>query len=221
MPPGSGGAPRSPTSFRSRSKASPRATAAASPITSTIPRIPPTAAWRWRAPPRCTCTVSGSTSISRARAITAISHRLPGAREAVERAGQRIGRGAPMREAAEDSRRPSGLAASAGALRAKLAAAGTFSRYALHRFNRDGCFAASSGLSYMTLVSLVPLGVIAFGILSGFPSFGTLRQRRLGFLFHNLVPEISEQAAYWFTYFAESAAQATAIGIIGTAASGV
>src|ERR1700731_902833 len=47
-----------------------------------------------------------------------------------------------------------------GALRRRLAAAGTFSLYALHRFNRDGCFAASGALSYTTLVSLVPLGVV-------------------------------------------------------------
>src|SRR5438132_1215728 len=109
----------------------------------------------------------------------------------------------------------------AGALRAKLAATLTFSRYALHRFNRDGCFAASSGLSYMTLVSLVPLGVIALGILSIFPNFAGPRQQLLEFVFRNFVPQISEQAAWWFQYLAESAGQATAIGIIGIAASGI
>jgi membrane protein len=109
----------------------------------------------------------------------------------------------------------------ADALRAKLAATLTFSRYVLHRFNRDGCFAASSALSYMSLVSLVPLGVIAFGILSLFPNFATPRQQLLGFVFRNFVPQISEQAAFWFQYFAESAAQATAIGIVGIAASGI
>ena len=34
-----------------------------------------------------------------------------------------------------------------GALRARLAAVATFSRYAVHRFSRDGCFAASGALS--------------------------------------------------------------------------
>ena len=126
-----------------------------------------------------------------------------------------------MPQAAQDSARRAAPAAIGDGLRAKLAATGTFSRYVLHRFNQDGCFAASSALSYMTLVSLVPLGVIAFGILSGFPSFATLRQQLSGFLFRNLVPEISEQAAYWFQYFAESAAQATAFGIVGIAASGI
>jgi membrane protein len=107
------------------------------------------------------------------------------------------------------------------ALRRRLAAVGTFSRYALHRFNRDGCFAASGALSYTTLVSLVPLGVIALGILSLFPNFAAVRQEVLGLVFRNFVPAISEQAAWWFEYFAGSAAQATAIGIVGIAGTGI
>src|SRR6266581_3791343 len=78
-------------------------------------------------------------------------------------------------------------------LRAKLAAILTFCRYALHRFNRDGCFGASGALSYTTLVSLVPLGVIALGILSVFPNFAAVRQELLGLIFRNFVPAISEQ----------------------------
>ena len=113
------------------------------------------------------------------------------------------------------------VAGTVAGLRGRIAAALTFCRYALHRFNRDGCFAASSALSYMTLVSLVPLGVIALGILSIFPNLATLRQELLGFVFRNFVPQISEQAAWWFQYFAESAAQATAIGVVGIAATGI
>lgn len=103
----------------------------------------------------------------------------------------------------------------------RLKEALTFCRYVLHRFNRDGCFAASGALSYTTLVSLVPLGVIGFGILSVFPSFADTRRQLLALVFRNFVPAISEQAAWWFEYFAGSAAQATAIGIIGTAATGI
>src|SRR5205823_7439331 len=87
--------------------------------------------------------------------------------------------------------------------------------------SRDGCFAASGALSYTTLLSLVPLGVIAFGILSAFPNLSSVRQELLPLLFQNFVPAISEQAAWWFEYFAGSAAQATAIGIVGTAGTGI
>src|ERR1041385_9110056 len=91
----------------------------------------------------------------------------------------------------------------AGALRRRVQAVLTFSRYALHRFNRDGCFAASGALSYTTLVSLVPLGVIALGILSAFPNFANVRQELLDLVFRNFIPTISEQAAWWFQYFVE------------------
>ncbi|HEX3954804.1 MAG TPA: YihY family inner membrane protein [Stellaceae bacterium] len=114
--------------------------------------------------------------------------------------------------------RPGGAA---DALRGRLTATLAFSRYALHRFSHDGCFAASGALSYTTLVSLVPLGVIALGILSAFPNFADTRQELLGLLFRNFVPAISEQASWWFQYFAASAAQATAIGTIGIAATGI
>jgi membrane protein len=113
------------------------------------------------------------------------------------------------------------MAGPIAALRAGFAATLTFSRYALHRFSRDGCFAASGALSYTTLLSLVPLGVIALGILSAFPNFATLRQDLLAFIFRNFVPQISEQAAYWFESFAASAAQTTAIGIVGIAGTGI
>src|SRR5437763_7216509 len=107
------------------------------------------------------------------------------------------------------------------ALRQRLVAVGTFSRYALHRFSHDGWFAASGALSYTTLVSLAPLGVIALGVLSAFPNFAGARQELLAAVFRNFVPAISEQAAWWFEYFAGSAAQATAIGIIGIAGTGI
>ncbi|HEX3538747.1 MAG TPA: YihY family inner membrane protein [Stellaceae bacterium] len=121
-------------------------------------------------------------------------------------------------EAAETGRRPHSAIL---ALRRKLSAAGRFSLYALNRFNRDGCFAASGALSYTTLVSLVPLGVIAFGILSIYPKFAVLRQELLAFVFRNFVPAVGEQAGWWFEYFAGSAAQATAFGILGIAGTGV
>jgi membrane protein len=103
----------------------------------------------------------------------------------------------------------------------RLAKTVAFARYVVTRFNRDGCFAASGALSYTTLVSLVPLGVIAFSILSLFPKFTELRQQLLTELFHDFVPAIGDEAGWWFDYFANSAAQTTAIGILGIAATGV
>lgn len=103
----------------------------------------------------------------------------------------------------------------------RLTNAAAFARYVLARFNGDGCFAASGALSYTTLVSLVPLGVIAFSVLSLFPKFTVLRQQLLAELFHDFVPAIGDEAGWWFDFFANSAAQTTAIGILGIAATGI
>jgi membrane protein len=117
-----------------------------------------------------------------------------------------------------EKRRPShGM----GAMRRAAATAAAFLLYTLRRFNSDGCFAASGALSYAALVSLVPLAVIALGTLSVVPIFSQLHDQILALVFKYFVPSIGEQAGWWFRAFANSAAQTTAIGIIGIAATGV
>src|SRR6266403_814343 len=96
-----------------------------------------------------------------------------------------------------------------------------FAMYSLRRFLADGCFAASGALSYTTLVSLVPLAVIAFGTLSAFPIFAQVHDELVALVFRTLVLSIGEQAAWWFRTFADSAAQTTAIGVAGIAATGI
>jgi membrane protein len=108
-----------------------------------------------------------------------------------------------------------------GVVRGTAATAGTFTLYSLRRFNADGCFAASGALSYASLVSLVPLAVIALGTLSVVPIFSHLHDEILALVFKYFVPTIGEQAGWWFRAFANSAAQTTAFGIIGIAATGV
>jgi membrane protein len=108
-----------------------------------------------------------------------------------------------------------------GKLRQALQPLTAFAGYSLRRFLADGCFAASGALSYTTLVSLVPLAVIAFGTLSAFPIFAQVHDQLVALVFRALVPSIGEQAAWWFRTFADSAAQTTAIGIAGIAATGI
>ena len=108
-----------------------------------------------------------------------------------------------------------------GRLRHMAATAAAFALYSLRRFNADGCFAASGALSYTTLVSLVPLAVIALGTLSSFPILAPVRERLLGLALENFVPSIGSQAAWWFRTFADSATQTTAIGAAGIVATGI
>jgi membrane protein len=107
------------------------------------------------------------------------------------------------------------------ALRQAGSAAGAFTLYSLRRFNADGCFAASGALSYAALVSLVPLAVIGLGTLSVLPVFSQLHDQILALVFKYFVPSIGEQAGWWFRAFANSAAQTTAIGVVGIAATGI
>ena len=108
-----------------------------------------------------------------------------------------------------------------GKLRHRAATVAAFTLYSLRRFNADGCFAASGALSYTTLVSLVPLAVIALGSLSSFPIFAPVRDKLLGLVMENFVPSIGSQAAWWFRAFADSATQTTAIGAAGIAATSI
>src|ERR1700756_3899407 len=117
---------------------------------------------------------------------------------------------------AEEQSRPRG-----GKLRRMCATLAAFAAYSLRRFLADGCFAASGALSYTTLVSLVPLAVIAFGTLSSFPIFAQVHDELAALAFRTLVPSIGEQAAWWFRTFADSAAQTTAIGGAGISATGI
>jgi membrane protein len=108
-----------------------------------------------------------------------------------------------------------------GSLHRLVARSAGFAVYALRRFNGDGCFAASGALSYTTLVSLVPLAVIALGSLSAFPIFAPVRAELLAMLFKSFVPRVGEQVAYWFRSFADSATQTTAIGFAGIFMTGI
>src|SRR6201987_6438772 len=108
-----------------------------------------------------------------------------------------------------------------GKLRQTCATMAAVAMYSLRRFLADGCFSASGALSYTTLVSLVPLAVIAFGTLSAFPIFAQVHDELAALAFRPLVPSIGEQAAWWFRAFADSAAQTTAIGIAGISATGI
>lgn len=92
--------------------------------------------------------------------------------------------------------------------------AAAFTRYTLLRFIGDGCLTGAGALSYTTLVSLVPLTAIVTAIFSGFPIFSDEREHFLGLLAHYFIPEVGEEAAYWFKYFASIAAQTTAVGIV-------
>ncbi len=89
--------------------------------------------------------------------------------------------------------------------------------YALSRFQRDRCLTLAASLSYTTLLAMVPLLALAFGILTGFPAFDDIHARVQSFILRNLVPQAGVAVASALTEFVENAGKATGIGILGLA----
>lgn len=81
------------------------------------------------------------------------------------------------------------------------------------RFIEDRCLTGASGLSYATIVSLVPLTAIVLATFSGFPIFGNARSHFLRIIVDNFAPDIGDEAVTMFTAFATNAAQTTAVGV--------
>src|SRR5690349_15538450 len=100
------------------------------------------------------------------------------------------------------------------AIRRRMADLGHFSAYVFRRFFRDGCLMGAGALSYTALVSFVPLIAVGLAIFAAFPIFADARDRILGFVFTYFVPEIGGEAEWWFKWFATSAAQTTALGVL-------
>ena len=88
-----------------------------------------------------------------------------------------------------------------------------FFGYAGKRFFSDGGMRQAAGLSYVSLLSLVPFLTVVLVVLAGFPAFSQLRQEFLGLVFENMVPERGAQISAQLSIFIDNATQTTGIGI--------
>ncbi len=89
----------------------------------------------------------------------------------------------------------------------------TFVHFVFNRFIDDNCLAQASALAYTTLLSLVPLLTLVFGMLSAFPAFQGMQEQIQKLLFENLVPTSGEQVQAYLISFTQKTSQLTAIGI--------
>lgn len=90
----------------------------------------------------------------------------------------------------------------------------SFTRFTWLRFVDDKCFETAGALSYTTLVSLVPLTVAVFAILSVFPVFAEWRGSLANYAFQNFVPATGMKIQEYMLAFADKASQLTGISII-------
>ncbi len=91
---------------------------------------------------------------------------------------------------------------------------GSFLLFAFRRFVNDGMSQAAGALTYSTLLALVPLLVIAFAVLSGFPAFDPVKLRMEELFLGILVPEVGSEVKTYLTDFTRNASNLTAAGIV-------
>jgi len=94
----------------------------------------------------------------------------------------------------------------------------SFLRFLARRFDEDRCIQIASSLTYTTLLSLVPLIVIALTVISAFPAFTDLMTQLKIFLLTHMVPEVAGTIiTVYMPQFSTKAAHLTAAGIAALA----
>jgi membrane protein len=86
--------------------------------------------------------------------------------------------------------------------------------YLYRRFKVDRCLMTATALSYTTLLSLVPLLVVVFSIVSAFPVFETVTATMQDFIFRNFLPAAGETVQQYVTSFMDKAGTLTGVGIV-------
>ncbi len=82
-------------------------------------------------------------------------------------------------------------------------------------FVEDRCLEEAASLSYTSLLALVPLLAVIFGVVSAFPVFSQWSDTLSSFIFANLVPTASNQIEAYMTTFLDSIGSLTLPGTIG------
>ncbi|MEJ2534299.1 MAG: YihY family inner membrane protein [Gammaproteobacteria bacterium] len=85
-------------------------------------------------------------------------------------------------------------------------------RHAWKHFREDRCFDEAASLSYTSLLSLVPLLAVVFGIASAFPVFEQWSGELRDFIYRNLVPTSSEQIEEHLEGFIDGVSSLTLTG---------
>lgn len=91
---------------------------------------------------------------------------------------------------------------------------GSFARFVLRRFLDDRLFEAAGALSYTTAFALVPLTMVAFGVLSAFPVFDAWSDRLSGYIFANFVPRAARAVSGYLTDFSSNTRSLTTVGAL-------
>jgi membrane protein len=98
---------------------------------------------------------------------------------------------------------------------------GRFMAYAAQRFARDGGARQAAGLSYASLLAIVPLLAVGLSFLAGFPAFEHWRFELQRFVFDSMLPDVGLEVSDYLATFIENAKRMTAPGMVGLAVTAV
>ncbi len=98
---------------------------------------------------------------------------------------------------------------------------GRYLGYTVARFLADGCPRQAAGLSYVSLLAIVPLMAIGLAAFAGFPVFASLRADVQGMILRNVLPDVELQVSDQLTAFIENASNMTGPGLIGLAVTAI
>jgi len=89
-----------------------------------------------------------------------------------------------------------------------------FARFVIMRFNQDRCAQIAASLTFTTLLSIVPMIMIAVTVFSAFPVFEEFSLEIKTFLLNNMMPDKAGGIiTRYMQQFAESASRLTTVGI--------
>lgn len=91
---------------------------------------------------------------------------------------------------------------------------GVFLRRFLVNIVNDDCVGAAGVLAYATLVSLVPLLAVTFGVFAAFPAYEALIEGAQNFLLEHFVPGTAQAVRGYLLRFAGQAAELTFVGVV-------
>jgi membrane protein len=88
------------------------------------------------------------------------------------------------------------------------------SRHVWQHFQEDRCLEEAASLSYTSLLAMVPLLAVIFGVVSIFPVFSQFSGKLQSFIFDNFMPATGEQIEPYLNTFLESVSSLTLPGTI-------
>lgn len=99
-------------------------------------------------------------------------------------------------------------------VQAQVARGKRLARHVWDHFQEDRCLEEAASLSYTSLLSMVPLLAVVFGIVSVFPVFNEWSNNLQSLIFDNFLPDTGEQIVPYINTFLDSVSSLTLPGTL-------